>query len=168
MEHWKGKETSCYMPLLGTGGTCTVCKLCAVWSWARVSLSHDVGHKQPHLLCWLQPTCLGELLALWQFVFICSPRKQGFREDLLSTLKMLLCTNSTCSLCVSPFLFHWKRSGLDLWSLLFLTQSPKKKDCVSINDLLLCLGATVLQDFALMVLSQERTNLTNFINSSLF
>lgn len=45
---------------------------------------------------------------------------------------------------------------------------PKKKDCVSINDLLLCLGATVLQDFALMVLSQERTNLTNFINSSLF
>lgn len=68
-----------------------------------------------------------------------------------------------------PFLFHWKRSGLDIWSLLFLTKSKKKKkDCVSINDLLLCLGATVLQDFALMVLSQERTNLTNFINSSLF
>lgn len=69
-----------------------------------------------------------------------------------------------------PFLFHWKRSGSDIWSLLFLTKAPKKKkkDCVSINDLLLCLGATVLQDFTLMVLSQERTNLTNFINSSLF
>lgn len=50
----------------------------------------------------------------------------------------------------------------------FPYKKPKKKDCVSINDLLLCLGATVLQDFALMVLSQERTNLTNFINSSLF
>lgn len=67
-----------------------------------------------------------------------------------------------------PFLFHWKRGGLGIWSLLFLTKSPKKKDCVSINDLLLCLGTTVLQDFALMVLPQERTNLTNFINSSLF
>lgn len=40
-------------------------------------------------------------------------------------------------------------------------------DCVTINDLLLCLGATVLQDFVLMVLAAERTNLTNFINSSL-
>lgn len=49
-----------------------------------------------------------------------------------------------------------------------LQKDQKKKDCVSINDLLLCLGATVLQDFTLMVLSQERTNLTNFINSSLF
>lgn len=50
----------------------------------------------------------------------------------------------------------------------YKSTKKKKKDCVSINDLLLCLGATVLQDFTLMVLSQERTNLTNFINSSLF
>lgn len=49
-----------------------------------------------------------------------------------------------------------------------LEKKTRKKDCVALNDLLLCLGATVLQDFALMVLSQERTNLTNFINSSLF
>lgn len=55
-----------------------------------------------------------------------------------------------------PFLFHWKRSGLDIWSLLFLTKSKKKKkDCVSINDLLLCLGATVLLSLLLCAFTRK-------------
>lgn len=87
---------------------------------------------------------------------------------LLSTLQMLLCTDSTYSLCASPFSSFTGTAVGWIFGACFSWKKDQKEDCVTVNDLLLCLGATVLQDFALMVLSQERTNLTNFINSSLF
>lgn len=152
------------MPMLGTGGTCRVCNLKPgqglFESWcgpeAASSSMLTAAYMSGRASC---------SLAICIHLFSKKTRLQG--GLLLSTLQMLLRTNSMCSLCL-PCLCHWKRSGLNIWSLLSLTKGPKKKDCVSINDLLLCLGATVLQDFTLMVLSQERTNLTNFINSSLF
>lgn len=81
-----------------------------------------------------------------------------------STLQMLLCTDSMYSLCAFPLL-SLGQQWVGYLEPAFLEK--KGKDCVTINDLLLCLGATVLQDFVLMELAAERTNLTNFINSSL-
>lgn len=106
-------------------------------------------------------------LAICIHLFSKKTRLQG--GLLLSTLQMLLCTDSTYSLCASPFSsFTGMLVGWILGVCFSWKKKTQKRNCVTINDLLLCLGATVLQDFALMVLSQERTNLTNFINSSLF
>lgn len=157
------------MPLLDAGRTRAVCRLCAfaarpgsLWvvcgPWAASSSMLTKASMAG------RASCSSAICIHW---FSKKTRLQG--GFLLSTLQMLLCTDSKHSLCASPFSsFTGTAVSWVIRACLSWKKKKKTKKCVTINDLLLCLGATVLQDFALMVLSQERTNLANFINSSLF